>query len=114
MIAVEIGLEMTDEEREAIIRRVALTTILDESKKWISRFRWTITASIFTALGFLGYGVYLLFEILGGANPALAVMALAVALGVAGAFRLGKRASNNLRGLLGALETLKKDNEIAK
>jgi hypothetical protein len=105
---------MTDEERDALIHKVALTTILDESKKWISRFRWTITASIFTALGFLGYGVYLLFEILGGANPALAVMALAIALGVAGAFRLGKRASNNLRGLIEAMEVLKKENKIAE
>lgn len=105
---------MTDDERDAIIRKVAYTTILEESKKWVSRFRWTITASIFTALGFLGYGVYLLVEILAGGNPLMAVMALAIALGVAGAFRLGKRASNNLRSLVEAMEILRKENEIAK
>jgi hypothetical protein len=105
---------MTDDERDEIIRKVAYTTILEESKKWVSRFRWTITASIFTALGFLGYGVYLLVEILAGGNPLMAVMALAIALGVAGAFRLGKRASSNLRSLVEAMEILRKENEIAK
>lgn len=105
---------MKDGEVDALIRKVALETILEESKKWISRFRWTIIASIFTALGFLGYGVYLSIEILAGGSPVMAVMALAIALGLAGAFRLGKRASNNLRGLLEALEILKKENEIAK
>jgi hypothetical protein len=107
-------MKLTDEERDKLIRDTALKIILEESKKWISRFKWTIFASVFLTLGFLSYGFYLGFQIAGGGDPLLAVVALAVVLGVFGSFRLGRRAVNNLRGLLGALETVKKEDFFAK
>ena len=107
-------MKLTDEERDKLIRDTALKIILEESKKWISRFKWTIFASVFFALGFLAYGLYLWVEIASGGNPLFAVMALAVVLGVFGSFMLGRRAVNNLRGLLGALETVKKEDFFAK
>ena len=106
---------MTDEERDKLIRDTALVIILKESKKWIARFKLTIFVSVLAVLGFLSYGFYLWFEIAGGGNPALAfIMALAIALGVFGSVQLGNRALNNLRGLLGALETLKNGDSLAK
>lgn len=110
----EIGTEMTDEEREKIVRDVALTMILDESKKWLSRFRWTITLSVLMALGFVGYGFYLITEVASGSNPALVLLALAVVLGVAGSIRIGKRALKNLQALELSLQTLRELNEIPK
>lgn len=110
----EIGIEMTDEERDKIVRDVAMTMILDESKKWLNRFKWTITASILMGLGFLAYGAYLVVQLASGANPALSVMALAVVFGVVGSTKLGKRALKNLQVLETSLETLKEKNEIPK
>lgn len=105
---------MTDDEREKLIRDAALVIILEESKKWVLRFKLTMVASIVVALGFISYGVYLWFEISRGGSPALAVMALAITLGVAGSAKLGKRALKNLRSLLEVLEKLKKGDLFAK
>jgi hypothetical protein len=105
---------MTDEERDKLIRDTALVIILKESKKWIVRFKLTVFTSAVLALGFLAYGFYLWAEIASGGNPALAFMALAIALGVFGSVQLGSRALTNLRSLLGALETIKKEDFFAK
>ena len=107
-------MKLTDEERDKLIRDTALKIILEESKKWISRFKWTIFASVVFALGFLAYGLYLWAEIASGGNPLLAVMALAIVLGVFGSFQWGRRALNNLRSLLVSLETIQKEDFFAK
>ena len=106
--------KLTQEERDKLIRDTALALIQEESKKWIARFKLTMFASAVLALGFLAYGFYLWVEIASGGNPALAFMALAIALGVFGSVKLGRRALTNLRSLLGALETIKKEDFFAK
>lgn len=111
----EIGIEMTDEERDAFVRQVAINTILDESKKWVSRFRWTIAGSFAVGLGFALYGAYFYLELAEGASfIALMFMALAILLGVAGSFRLGKRAVRNLRELSNAVELIRGQSEDSK
>jgi uncharacterized membrane protein len=106
--------KLTPEQRDKLIRDTALSIIQEESKKWIVRFKLTMFASAVLALGFIAYGFYILTEIASGGNPALAFMALAIALGVFGSLKWGRRALTNLRSLLGALETIKKEDFFAK
>lgn len=111
----EIGTEMTDEERDAFVRQVAINTILDESKKWVSRFRWTIAGAFAVGSGFTLYGIYFYLELAREADfVGLGLMALAILLGIAGAFRLGRRAVKNLRELSNAIELIRRQSENSK
>jgi hypothetical protein len=94
-----------------MLKEVSLTLLTEQAKKWATRLRWSMFLAVVLALGFLGYGVYVVSLVLAGSvSGAVAwLLFFGVLVGVVGSVRLGKRSAENLKGLARALEIIAED-----
>jgi hypothetical protein len=94
-----------------MLKEVSLTLLTEQAKKWATRLKWSMFLAVVLALGFLGYGVYVVSLVLtGSVSGAVAwLLFFGVLVGVVGSVRLGKRSAENLKGLARALEIIAED-----
>ena len=94
-----------------MLKEVSLTFLTEQAKKWATRLRWSVFFAVVFALSFVGYGVYVFFQVLSGSvSGAVAwLLFFGVLVGVVGSIKLGKRSAENLKGLARALEIIAED-----
>jgi hypothetical protein len=94
-----------------MLKEVSLTLLTEQAKKWATRLKWWVFIAVVLALGFVGYGVYVVTLVLAGSvSGAVAwLLFFGVLVGLVGSIRLGKSSAENLKGLARALEIIAED-----